>query len=78
MDLLAQQMLDREEQALLARLREACPDADEEEGRGLIQSAVDMAVKDGLRGAAALTWAMSMIQRALDEDLLKTNMDVRD
>ena len=77
MDLLVQKMMDRQEQALLARLREACPKADEEDARLLLQALVDQAVKDGLRRAAALTWAMSMLERGLDADLFEAKMEVK-
>lgn len=78
MQALLQQTVDRQEQALLALRREACPDADEDDARGLLQAAVDQAIKDGLRGAAPLTWAMSLIERGLDEDWFDAKLHVKD
>ena len=52
--------------------------------RGKEQPTVDMAtpprlvtLQDGLRGAAALTWAMSMLERGLDADLFEAKMEVK-
>jgi hypothetical protein len=77
MDLLFQQVMDREEQALMSRYREACPVTDDDEGPAFFRACVDQAVKGGLTGAAAHRHAIEMIQRGLDAGLFLPNGDVK-